>query len=67
MLKMVKSRFAVETFFSHATEKIFRGSHLRFPNPLVTKPFTGRRGGRGWREYHDFLPEDIFSQCPKLL
>ena len=45
MLQMVMTRIAVEIFFSHGTEKIFRGTLLCFTKSLLTKVFTDRGGG----------------------
>ena len=55
MPKRFMSRHSNKLFFSHSTEKHFRGKHLCFNKCLVTKSFLDRPGGKGAREYSDEL------------
>ena len=41
------TRFSVECFLSHSTEKFLRGTFLCFNNFLVSKNFMGKRGREG--------------------
>ena len=51
------SRFSIEIFLSHSTEKLPRGTLLCFTKFLVSKKFMDKRGGVA--EYHDF-PSKVF-------
>ena len=61
MPKSRKSRFSIENLLSHSTEKLRRGTLLRFTKILVSKKFMDKRGGG----YHDFLSKFFCLTVPK--
>ena len=60
------SGFSKENFLSHSTEKLRRGTFLRFTKFLLSKKFMDKRVGRG-REYHDFLSKKFLSHSTENL
>ena len=54
------SRFSKDTLLSHSTEKLRRGTFLRFTKFLLSKNFKDKRVGRG-KEYNHFLPKNLLS------
>ena len=51
------SRFSVENFLSHSTEKLRRRTHLCFKKILVSKIFMYRRGA-SWFSRKSFVSQD---------
>ena len=41
------SRFSIENFLSHSTNKLRNGTHLFFTKILVSRNFMNKRGGGG--------------------
>ena len=59
------SRFSIENFLSHSTEKLPSGTLLCFTKFLVSKKFMDKRGG-GVAEYHDFPSKVFCLTLPKV-
>ena len=58
------SRFSIENFLSHSTEKLPGGTLLCFTKFLVSKKSMDKRGGGA--EYHDFPSKVFCLTLPKV-
>ena len=61
MFKREKSRFSIENFLSHSTNKLRNGTRLSFTKILVSRNFMNKRGGGG---VTIFRPNCFFFTVP---
>ena len=67
MLKRFMSRFSVEIFLSHSTERLRRGTLLGFTKILVSKKIMDKRGGGRGKGVSQFSVENFLSHSAEKI